>query len=87
VSRVIDSVDAINESTVVALARECETGSVIAHNLIEALGDDQVSELGERLAKRGLRTWPSSRGLEVEADPEREAAAREGGFPGHDEDA
>lgn len=86
-SRVIDSVDAINESTVVTLARECEAGSVIAHDLIESLGDDQASELGERLAKRGLRTWPSSRGLEVEADPEHEAAAREGGFPGHDEDA
>lgn len=86
-SRVIDSVDAINESTVVALARECEAGSVIAHEMVESLGDDGASELDARLAKRGLRTWPSTRGIEVEITPDRETPGPEGGFPGHDEDA
>lgn len=69
-SRIIDSVDPVNESTVVALARECELGSVIADELMESLGEDEVAELDARLAKRGLKTWPSDRGFEIEADPD-----------------
>jgi hypothetical protein len=64
-NNVIQTVDASNESTVVALARMCEAGSIIAHDLAETLGDDELAELDSRLAKQGLRSESTDRGIEI----------------------
>lgn len=66
-NNVIQTVETSNESTVVALARICKAGSIIAHDLAESLGDDEVAEMDSRLAKQGLRTVSTDRGLEVVA--------------------
>lgn len=61
----ISSVEPVSESTVVALARECEAASVITHELADALGDDGMAELTSRLARRGLAVESTDRGVEV----------------------
>lgn len=64
-ANVIRSIEAVNESTVVALARECEAGTVISHDLADSLGDDGMAELEARLARRGLTVAATDRGVEV----------------------
>lgn len=61
----IRSLGAVNESAVVALARECEAGSIIAHDLADSLGDDGMADLRSRLARRGLKITSTDRGVEV----------------------
>lgn len=62
---IISSVEAVNESTVVALARQCEPDSTITHELWNTLGADQVDELGKRLEARGLTIQDTYRGVYV----------------------
>lgn len=64
----INSVEAVNESTVVALARACEAGSVISHELYDSLGDDGAAELTERIGRRGLTLSETARGVHVGAE-------------------
>lgn len=64
-ANVISSIEAVNESMVVALARECEAGTIIGHDLADALGDDGMAELRSRLARRGLALSSTDRGVEV----------------------
>lgn len=64
-ANVINSIEAVNESTVVALARECELGTIIGHDLAGELGDDGLAELKSRLARRGLTMTSTDRGVEV----------------------
>lgn len=61
----ISSIEAVNESTVVALARECKAGSIIGHDLADSLGDDGMAELEGRLARRSLKVESTPRGIEV----------------------
>jgi len=68
-SNVINTVEAVNESTVVALARMCDGGVVISHDLYQSLGDDEAADLALRLAKRGLCIESTDRGCEIQLVP------------------
>lgn len=68
-SNVIHTVEAVNESTVVALARVCDEGAVISHDLYQSLGDDEAADLALRLAKRGLCIESTDRGCEIQPVP------------------
>jgi hypothetical protein len=84
-ANVIKSIDAVNESTVVALACGCEAGTIISHDLVHSLGDDEITELVVRLGRRGLKLTSTDRGVEVAN--KRGARTEDAWWAWHDADA
>lgn len=55
-----------NESRVVALAKMIELDTILAQDLVDDMGEDEIAELNQRIDRRALRLRTTYLGLVVE---------------------
>ena len=55
-----------NESRVVALVKAIELDTILAQDLVDELGEDEIAEINQRLDRFALRLRPTYAGLVAE---------------------